>query len=163
MTPHQNCLAETVLIMGQQYVFMKKYRKLSPNYPCYPFLTGTLIIIHRISLLIFSQYLLKGAQGSAFPYWHGTFQKIPGKNIFIQSKLKHYDKTHWKTRVLWTGESCLSTCCHKAELTHFILETPKGVLAKSADPDQMPHNVASDLGLHYFASCSTIFQQKYLN
>ena len=34
-------------------------------------------------------------------------------------------------------------------LTHFILETPKGVLAKSADPDQMPHNVASDLGLHY--------------
>ena len=49
------------------------------------------------------------------------------------------------------------------ELTHFILETPKGVLAKSADPDQMPHNVASDLGLHYFASCSTIFQQKYLN
>ena len=48
-------------------------------------------------------------------------------------------------------------------LTHFILETPKGVLAKSADPDQMPHNVASDLGLHYFASCSTIFQQIYLN
>ena len=48
-------------------------------------------------------------------------------------------------------------------LTHFILETPKGVLAKSADPYQMPHNVASDLGLHYFASCSTIFQQKYLN
>ena len=37
------------------------------------------------------------------------------------------------------------------------------MLAKSADPDQMPHNVASDLGLHYFASCSTIFQQKYLN
>ena len=51
----------------------------------------------------------------------------------------------------------------QALLTHFILETPKGVLAKSADPDQMPHNVASDLGLHYFASCSTIFQQKYLN
>ena len=50
-----------------------------------------------------------------------------------------------------------------AILTHFILETPKGVLAKSADPDQMPHNVASDLGLHYFVSCSTIFQQKYLN
>ena len=49
------------------------------------------------------------------------------------------------------------------DLTHFILETPKEVLAKSADPDQMPHNVASDLGLHYFASCSTIFQQKYLN
>ena len=43
-------------------------------------------------------------------------------------------------------------------LTHFILETPKGVLAKSADPDQMPHSVASDLGLHYFASCSAIFQ-----
>ena len=46
-------------------------------------------------------------------------------------------------------------------LTHFILETPKGVLAKSADPDQMPHNVASDLGLHYFESCSAIFQQKF--
>ena len=54
-------------------------------------------------------------------------------------------------------------CCCFGILTHFILETPKGVLAKSADPDQMPHNVASDLGLHYFASCSTIFQQKYLN
>ena len=37
---------------------------------------------------------------------------------------------------------------------HFILKTPKGLLAKSADPDQMPHNVESDLGLHYFASCS---------
>ena len=46
-------------------------------------------------------------------------------------------------------------------LTHFILETPKGVLAKSEDPDQMPHDVASDLGLHYFASCSAIFQQKF--
>ena len=57
-------------------------------------------------------------------------------------------------------------CLHTSRLfplTHFTLETPKGVLAKSADPDQMPHNVASDLGLHYFASCSTIFQQKYLN
>ena len=29
--------------------------------------------------------------------------------------------------------------------------TPKGLLAKSADPDQMPHNVASDHGLHFFA------------
>ena len=48
-------------------------------------------------------------------------------------------------------------------LTHFILETPEGVLAKSADQDQMPHNVASDLGLPCFASCSAIFQQKYLN
>ena len=57
----------------------------------------------------------------------------------------------------------LGVWCTEYPLTHFILETPKGVLAKSADPDQMPHNVASDLGLHYFASCSTIFQQKYLN
>ena len=48
-------------------------------------------------------------------------------------------------------------------LIHFILDTPNGVSAKSADPDQMPHNVASDLGLHYFASCSAIFQQKYLS
>ena len=54
----------------------------------------------------------------------------------------------------WVGLS-------KTSLTHFILDIPKGVLAKSADPDQMPHNVASDLGLHYFASCSAIFQQKY--
>ena len=48
-------------------------------------------------------------------------------------------------------------------LIHFILETPKGVLAKSADPDQMPHDVASDLGLHYFASCLAIFYKKDLN
>ena len=47
-------------------------------------------------------------------------------------------------------------------LTHFILDTSKGVLAKSADPDQMPHHVASDLGIHFFASCFAIFQQKYL-
>ena len=33
-------------------------------------------------------------------------------------------------------------------LIHFTLETPKGVLAESTEPDQMPHNVASDLGLH---------------
>ena len=52
--------------------------------------------------------------------------------------------------------------CH-AFLTHFILETLKWVLANNADPDQMSHNVASDLGLHYFASCSAIFQQDYLN
>ena len=45
-------------------------------------------------------------------------------------------------------------------LTHFILETHKGVWAKSADPDQMPHNVASDQGLHYFASCSNHFPMK---
>ena len=51
----------------------------------------------------------------------------------------------------------------KEDLTHFVLETPKGVLAKSGDPDQMPHNVASDLSLHYFASFSAIFQQKYIN
>ena len=42
-------------------------------------------------------------------------------------------------------------------LTYCIQETLKGVLAKSADPDQMPHSVASDLGLHYFASCTAIF------
>ena len=30
------------------------------------------------------------------------------------------------------------------QLTYFKLETPKGVLAKSADQDQMPHNVPSD-------------------
>ena len=35
-----------------------------------------------------------------------------------------------------------------------MLETLKGVLATSADPDQMPHNVASDLGLHYFGGWS---------
>lgn len=36
-------------------------------------------------------------------------------------------------------------------LTHRILENPKGVLAKRADPDQMSP------GLPYFASCSAIF------
>ena len=46
--------------------------------------------------------------------------------------------------------------------THFSLETPKGVWAKSAILDQMPHTVASDPGLHYFGSCSAIFQRKYL-
>ena len=46
-------------------------------------------------------------------------------------------------------------------LAYSILDTPKGILAKSADPDQMPHNVASDLGLRHFASCLAIFQQKY--
>ena len=63
--------------------------------------------------------------------------------------------------VPFVGQWRLCRCI--GQLTNFILETPKGVLAKSEDPDQMPHNVASDLGLHYFASCSTIFQQKYLN
>ena len=47
-------------------------------------------------------------------------------------------------------------------LTHFVPETHKGVKAKSADPDQMPH-VLFDPGLHYFASSSAIFQQKYFN
>ena len=37
-------------------------------------------------------------------------------------------------------ESCL--------LTHFTRKPVKGPLANSADPDQMPHNVASDQGLH---------------
>ena len=46
-------------------------------------------------------------------------------------------------------------------LTHFILEI--GVLAKSADPDQMPHHVASDPGLHFFASCSAFYQTKVIN
>ena len=64
------------------------------------------------------------------------------------------DFTGFKNQLLRTNVICL---------THFILETPKGVLAKSGDPDQMPHNVASDLGLHYFASFSAIFQQKYIN
>ena len=50
----------------------------------------------------------------------------------------------------------------EGEFTHFILENLKRVLAKSADPDQMPHNVASDPGLHYFASCSAVFQQNIL-
>ena len=58
------------------------------------------------------------------------------------------------------AKNCYMTI-YPCKLTHFILETPKGVLAKSADSDQMPHNVASDLGLHYFASCSAIFQQKF--
>ena len=46
---------------------------------------------------------------------------------------------------------------------HFILETPKVVFAKSADPDQMPHDVASDPGLQNFASFSAMYKRKYLN
>ena len=38
-------------------------------------------------------------------------------------------------------------------LTHFILETLKEILGKSADADQMPHNVSTILQV----------QQKYLN
>ena len=44
-------------------------------------------------------------------------------------------------------------------LTHFILETLKGYW-QNAGPDHAPHNVASDPGLHYFASCLAFFQQK---
>ena len=33
-------------------------------------------------------------------------------------------------------------------LTHSYLETSKWILGKRADPDQMPHHVASDQGLH---------------
>ena len=33
-------------------------------------------------------------------------------------------------------------------LTHYYLETHKGSWVNSEDPDQMPHDVASDLGLH---------------
>ena len=35
-------------------------------------------------------------------------------------------------------------------LVHYYLETRKRVIANSADQDQMPHYVASDLGLHCF-------------
>ena len=34
------------------------------------------------------------------------------------------------------------------ELTHSYRETCKRFIANSADPDQMPHHVASDQGLH---------------
>ena len=34
-------------------------------------------------------------------------------------------------------------------ITHFILESAKGVYAKREDPDQMSRNVAPDLGLHF--------------
>ena len=61
-------------------------------------------------------------------------------------KVCPYTLYFWQTQIIWP-------------YIHFILETPKGILAKSADQDQMPHNVASDLGLHYFASCSATFQQ----
>ena len=35
-------------------------------------------------------------------------------------------------------------------LTHSYLEAHKRVMANNADPDQTPHNVASDQGLHCF-------------
>ena len=33
-------------------------------------------------------------------------------------------------------------------VTHYSLETPKRVIGKHADPDQMLQNAASDQGLH---------------
>ena len=50
---------------------------------------------------------------------------------------------------------------HYAKIT--ILETPKGVFPKGANPDQMPQDTAADTDLHYFANTSAIFQQEYLN
>ena len=51
----------------------------------------------------------------------------------------------------------------KCSFNPFYTGYPKEVLAESADSDQMPHNVGSDPRLHNFASCSAIFQQKYLH
>ena len=82
------------------------------------------------------------------------------KSYFFLRKQKNKKKKQQQAMKIFKTVVCYR---RDLRLTHFILETPKGVLAKSADPDQMPHNVASDLGLHYFASCSTIFQQKCLN
>ena len=79
-----------------------------------------------------------------------TANDVHAMSLQIPAKLLGTKKMHTKDDIDMTEL-----------LTHFILETPKGVLAKSADPDQMPHNVASDLGLHYFESCSAIFQQKF--
>ena len=45
-------------------------------------------------------------------------------------------------------------------LNHFILEPQNGVLAESADPYQMPHNVASGSGLLNFASVQPFFSKK---
>ena len=42
-------------------------------------------------------------------------------------------------------ESCLKESTLELALSY--LETPKGSLANSADPDQTPHNVASGQGL----------------
>ena len=41
-------------------------------------------------------------------------------------------------------------------LTHSYLEIRKGLQANSADSDQMPHNVASDQGLHCLLTGSSI-------
>ena len=84
-------------------------------------------------------------------------------NVFGPRKTVSKSKGYLETAIERPTYSATLTLVHgiASLLTHFILEIPKGVLAKSADPDQMPHNVASDLGLHYFASCSAIFQQKF--
>ena len=77
------------------------------------------------------------------------------KCFLLQNKKKKY------LAIILNNPSCLELdILILSDLTHFILKKPKRVLAKSADPDQMPHKVASDPGLHYFASCSAIFQQK---
>ena len=37
----------------------------------------------------------------------------------------------------------------KEFVTHYTLETPKGIIGKSANPDQMLQNAVSDEGVHY--------------
>ena len=58
---------------------------------------------------------------------------------------------HWCCVVLlkdFTGTRiCIAIQCTDKFLTHSYRETSKRVIANSADPDWIPHNVASDQGL----------------
>ena len=66
-----------------------------------------------------------------------------------------------------TGQSA-STICTEIFSFQFcaLLTNPfhsgKWGIGKNADPDQMPHNMKSDPGLHYFPSCSAICERKCL-
>ena len=46
-------------------------------------------------------------------------------------------------------------------LTHCSLETHKGYLAKSADPDQTPQNAASDQGLDCLQTVQPFFSRNF--
>ena len=52
VTPHLNRLVETVRMMGQNIRFKRVIRKISPNYPFYPFLSGALYIMTEMVIII---------------------------------------------------------------------------------------------------------------
>ena len=82
-------------------------------------------------------------------------------HLFIH--LSVHPEVHPKSYLFWTYSVYKLYIFIFGTYNQFYTGNPNGVLAKSADSDQMPHYVASDLGLNDFAVCSAIFQQKYHN